>query len=82
MLLAGQEFLDEDIQNPQITSWSGSQTSSQVSSPGSQNRDMLEDDKEFFYNNGKSGGQPKKTAFEFKLDDDITKEFRNQLPEK
>ena len=79
MLLAGQDFLDEDIQNPQITSWSGSQTSSQQSSPLSQNQEMLDDDKDFFYGkqNAKPSGKPKKTDFEFKLDDDITKEFRH-----
>lgn len=45
---------------------------------------MLDDDKDFFYGkqNAKPSGKPKKTDFEFKLDDDITKEFRHQLPER
>ena len=44
---------------------------------------MLEDDKEFFYadQTGKQS-KSKKGMFEFKLDDDITKEFRHHLPER
>ena len=80
----GQEFLDEDAPNQHITSWSGSQTSSELGSPSPDRRQLqvLEEDKDHFgleqnaYRIARQGGGKKSNEFEFKLDDEITREFR------